>query len=169
MTLLRVPEIRNDSSKVRLERLSHVYFDHPDLEKSHKFAEDFDLVLAHRDGPLALYRGYSKDQYCSVAHESDTPAFGGGAFVAQTQADFDKAAAMDGAVVSDFSSFPGGGRKVSLKSPSGFPFHVIFGQEDRAAIKSVPSAQVDHFGTLNGSLDKRRLGRRCLSTSYFHI
>lgn len=160
MTSTRLPDIHNDPSKIQLERIAHVYFEHPDLDRFHSFAEDFGFIEAYRDQDVILYSGYGKDPYCYVNRKSPSgsQSFGGGAFIAQTQADFDKAASLDGALISDLSQFPGGGRRVTLTSPSGFSIHVLYGQEERAPVESVPSAQVETSGPLNGSLVKRRLG-----------
>ncbi|KPM41688.1 hypothetical protein AK830_g4861 [Neonectria ditissima] len=154
-----IPEIQNSPSKIQLERISHVYFEHLDLGKLDEFAKDFGLVPAYEDSSQIVYRGYGKDPYCYVARKSSdgTQSFGGAAFVAQTQADFDKAASMSGAVVSSLSPLPGGGRQVELKSPSGFPFHIVYGQEERIRSETVPSAQVDYLGPFNGSIVKNRL------------
>ncbi|KAH7136225.1 Glyoxalase/Bleomycin resistance protein/Dihydroxybiphenyl dioxygenase [Dactylonectria macrodidyma] len=156
-----IPEIHNSPSKIQLERISHVYFEHPNLNKFDEFAKDFGFVQAYEDPNQIVYRGYGRDPYCYVARKSSDgmQSFGGGAFVAQTQADFDKAASMKGAVVSDLSPLPGGGRQVKLKSPCGFPFHVVYGQEERTLDESAPSAQVDYLGPLNGSFIKNRLGQ----------
>ncbi|OHF00197.1 hypothetical protein CORC01_04605 [Colletotrichum orchidophilum] len=163
MTFNPLPEIRNDSSKVQLDRISHVFFDHPDLNKFHTFAIDFGLTPVETSNEdLRLYRGYGKDPYCYVARRSKTgkPAFGGGAFLAQTEAEFDKAAAIESAVISDLSGLPGGGRMITLKSPAGFPFHVVHGIEDRQGEGPVPSAQVESLGPLNGSVNKNRKFQR---------
>jgi len=77
---------------------------------------------------------------------------------AETQGEFDKAAALDGAVVSDLFPFPGGGKKVTLKSPSGSLMSIIVGQEKRAQATEPLSAEVEIFGPMNGSLNKRRFG-----------
>ncbi|CAH0057992.1 unnamed protein product [Clonostachys solani] len=164
MASSRLPEIRNDPSKVQLERISHVLFEHPDLDKFDGFAQDFGFTkIQSHDENLALYRGYGKDQYCYVARKSATgrPRFGGGVFLAQTQGDFDKAASMDGAEITDLFQFPGGGRMVTLHSPSGFPIHIAYGIQDRdqAEPEAVPSTQVENIGPFNGSVTKRRLGK----------
>lgn len=163
MAATRLPDIQNHSSKIQLERAGHVYFEHPDLKAFESFAADFGLIEAYRNNDTILYRGYGRDPYCYVARAATggQPAFGGGAFLAQTQGDFDKAAAMDGATVSDLSPFPGGGQKVTLKTPAGFPLHVVYGQKARTSSTSPPSAQVESVGPLNGSLSKHRFGRQC--------
>jgi len=157
----RLPEIKNDPSKVQLERISHVYFDHEDLTSFEAFARDFGLVESWRDQEVILFRGYGKDEYCYVARKAPAggKAFKGAAFVAQTQADFDKAAAFEGAKVTDLSRFPGGGKLVTVQTPSGNDFHVLFGQKERAAPHSVPSATVEELGPFNGSLSKQRFGK----------
>jgi hypothetical protein len=117
-------------------------------------------VEAWRDSDVILYRGYGIDPYCLVARKtvSGGPKFGGPAFVAQSQAEFDKAAALEGAVVTDLAPFPGGGKQVTLKTPAGFHLHVVFGQQERLATKSVPSKIVTSQGPANGSIDKHRFG-----------
>ncbi|KAF5648789.1 metapyrocatechase 2 [Fusarium sp. NRRL 25303] len=154
-------DIRNDPSKIQLERIAHVYFEHSDLDKFDEFAKDFGLIQVCRDANQIFYRGFGKDSYCYVARQSLTgvQSFSGGAFVAQTQSDFDKAAALEGAVVSDLSSFPGGGHQVTLKSPSGFLFHVVYGQQERTPDYSASSTLVESLGPFNGTLVKRRFGQ----------
>jgi hypothetical protein len=163
MASTRLPEIRNDPSKVQLERISHVLFEHSDLDKFDGFAQDFGFTrVQSHDESLAIYRGYGKDQYCYIARKSVTgkPRFGGGVFLAQNQRDFNKAASMDGAEITDLSQFPGGGQMVTLHSPSGFPIHIAYGIQDRVQSESeaVPSTQVENIGPFNGSVTKRRLG-----------
>lgn len=161
MASLRRGDVQNNPPKIHLERISHVYFEHPDLDDFDRFAVDFGLVEAWRSDDIVLYRGYSKDPYCYVARKAPAgiPAFGGAAWIAQTQEDFDKAAAMEGAEVSDLASYPGGGRRVTLKTPSGFLFHVLSGQDEIPACKSVPPVVVDSLGPFNGSISKYRLSK----------
>jgi hypothetical protein len=161
MASTRLPDVKNTPSKVQLERLSHVYFEHVDLQKFEIFADDFGLIEAWRDEETILYRGYGSDQYCYVARKAKTgkSAFRGPAFVAQNAAEFEKAAAMEGAVVSDLSPFPGGGKVITLKTPAGFFFRVMHGQEDKKNDSVIPTAQVENLGPLNGSKDKQRYGR----------
>lgn len=132
MASLRLGQVQINTSKIQLERISHVYFEHPDLDDFDNFAMDLGLVKAWRSDDIVLYRGYSKDPYCYVARKAPAgiAALGGAAWIAQTQEDFDKAAAIEGAEVSDLAPYPGGGRRETLKTPSGFLFHVLSGQDD---------------------------------------
>jgi hypothetical protein len=162
MEMTRLPIITNSSSKIQLDRISHVYFEHFDLDSFHQFALNFGLVEAFRDDNVILYHGYGVDPYCYVAKRSKSrsPSFDGAAFIARTQSDFDKAAALDGATMSELSPFPGGGKRATVKTPSGFYIHVVYGQEDRQAAKTPVSAQVESLGPKNGSLSKHRFGKQ---------
>jgi len=161
MAATQLRTVTNNSSKIQLERIAHVYFEHPDLDAFNQFALDFGLVEAFRDDEHILYRGYGVDPYCYVAQRSktNTPSFDGAAFFAQTKSDFEKAAALDGAKVSELSPFPGGGKKVTVKSPSGFYIHVVYGQKARQPAQKPMSAQVESLGPLNGSMSKHRFGK----------
>ncbi|KAH7201334.1 putative oxidoreductase [Fusarium oxysporum] len=103
---------------------------HPDLDDLEKFAVDFGLIEAWHSDDIVLYRGYSKDPYCYVAHKA--PA--------------------------DIAAF-GDGRIVTLKTPSGFLFHVLYGQDEILVCESVSSAVVDNLGPFNRSINKQRLGK----------
>src|SRR5690242_20206388 len=80
-----IPPISNNPSKVQLDRLGHFYFEHPDLDKFSKFAEDFGFVEAARAKDRIFFRGYGKDPYVYVATRSKDgkPRFCGPAFVAR--------------------------------------------------------------------------------------
>ena len=160
MDSLRLGDVKNDSSKVQLERVSSIYYEHADLDAFGKFATDFGFVEASRSESQIVFRGYGKDPFCYVAQKAKdgSPSFGGGAWVAQSQEDFDKAAAMKDAEVTDLSQYPGGGRKVTLRSPCRFSMHIIYGQEERTAPETAASAVVESLGPLNGSIEKRRFG-----------
>ena len=166
-SVLPLPVV-NSSSKIQLTRISHVYHAHPDLQTFRTFAQDFGFEeVAEVDGKI-YYRGYGKDPYIYVASKSGfEKEFGGGAFVAKTQQDFEKAAALDSAVVSDLSKAPGGGKMVSIPIPSGNKIHVIFGQKEREAAKTPVSKTEVYKGAFNTSLEKLRKGiTRIIAPSY---
>lgn len=82
-----IPQISNNPSKVQLVRLSHIYFEHPDLKQLGNFAKDFGLVVEKWIGDNIYLSGYGKDPYVYVASKSkDGKAhFGGAAFVAASR------------------------------------------------------------------------------------
>lgn len=155
-----IPPISNDPSKVQLSRLAHVYFEHPDLDKFSKFAEDFGFVVAHKTDDTIYFRGYGRDPYVYVASKSrdGKPRFGGPAFVAASQGDFDKAAILDGAVVGSLDKAPGGGQVVTIKRPDNMFFHVVFGQEERETLPEEPTATHEQQGPFNKPFNKQRRG-----------
>lgn len=161
MNAPRFDDVRNDASKIQLERISHVVFEHEDLTSFETFALNFGLVEAWRNDETVLYRGYGVDPYCYIASKAPRGAgssFQGPAFVAQSQSDFDKAVALAGGKAEDLTPWPGGGKKVSLTTPSNKRLHVIYGQEERPRPANVPSAQVERQGSFNGSIQKKRYG-----------
>ncbi|KIX07317.1 uncharacterized protein Z518_01970 [Rhinocladiella mackenziei CBS 650.93] len=156
-----IPEIKNDPSKVQLARLSHVYFEHPDLKKFAKFAEDFGFVKAHETKDTIYFRGYGKDQYVYVAKKSKDgkPHFGGGAFVAQSEEQFEKAKKIEGAQLKDLDG-PGGGKIITFARPNGTFMHVVYGQTPREVdTTEVPTATHEHQGPYNLPFEKHRLGQ----------
>ena len=157
---MRIPPISNDPSKVQLARITHVYFEHPDLKKFSDFAKDFGFVEAHRTKSRIYYRGYGKDPFLYVASQSKDgkPRFLGPAFVAASQAEFDKAAKMDGAVVRSLDDAPGKGQMITFSRPDKTFFHVVYGQEERSPSAETPSATRDQQGPFNRPFEKPRRG-----------
>jgi hypothetical protein len=155
-----IPPVQNDASKVQLARISHVYQSHPNLKKWKVFAEDFGFEIAAESDQKIYFRGYGRSPYVCVASQSTTgeKEFGGAAFVARTEEDFQKAAKLPNAQVTDLNDAPGGGKMVSIIAPSGSKIHVIFGQKERPAPSQPTTAIVVHRGEYNESLQKLRKG-----------
>lgn len=152
-------DVANDPSKVQLERISHVYFQHPNLDKFGSFARDFGFVEAGRTDDAIYYRGYGRDQYVYVASRGRAQ-FNGVAFVAASQEDFDKAAQLPGASPKKkLYDAPGGGELVTFARPNRTFFHVIFGQRERNINTSrTPSETHESHGPFNTPFEKPRLG-----------
>ncbi|KAH8802420.1 glyoxalase family protein [Xylogone sp. PMI_703] len=132
--------ITNSPKKVQLKRITHIYQKHPDLAKWEQFAKDFGFVEASRHEGSIYYRGYGKDPYCVVASASDhEKEFGGAAFLARSQEEFEKAKAIPGARLVDISEAPGGGQMVSIPTPTDNFIHVVWGQRERENPESPPS------------------------------
>ena len=157
---MRVPTVSNNPDKIQLLRLSHVYFDLPDLKTFSQFADAFGFVEAHRDSGTTYYRGYGKDQYVYVASQSPdgVSRFKGAAFVAATERDFEKAASLPQAQISDLKT-PGGGKLVSIERPGPTYLHIVYGQTERSTPAQPPSATHDTQGPYNGALEKDRKGK----------
>jgi hypothetical protein len=160
MSTLRIPPIANSPDKVQLSRVSHVYLGHPELSQFENFAADFGLVEAARDTDTIFYRGFGRDPYVYVAKkaESGEKAFLGGAFVAQTERDFNKASELPGAVIHDLSKTPGGGRAVEVPAPGGSKIYIVLGQKEREVPTTPATATTINLGRYNTSLEKFRKG-----------
>jgi hypothetical protein len=161
---MRMPPIENDESKVQLERLGHVIVEHADLAKFRQFAKDFGMVEEKVEKDRVYYRGYGIDPFLYVAQQSKIgkSRFMGPAFVARSQKDFDKAAALPGARLGSLADAPGGGQIVTIERSDETYIHVIFGQTERSCgQKEEPSATHEHVGPMNTPFNKLRRGR-CL-------
>ncbi|KFZ03501.1 hypothetical protein V502_10900 [Pseudogymnoascus sp. VKM F-4520 (FW-2644)] len=110
---------------------------------------------------MIYYRGYGKDPYIYVASKSKDgrPRFRGPAFVVRTQEEFDKAAKLPGASVSDLEGAPGGGKKITFNRPDGTLFYIIYGQEERATDSVEPTATHEQSGPFNKPFEKPRRGK----------
>ncbi|KAF9895304.1 hypothetical protein FE257_000208 [Aspergillus nanangensis] len=154
----RIPPVSNSPNKIQLDRLSHVAFAHPDLQEFDAFAHAFGFEIAHRTETTIYYRGWGKDAYAYVAHKADEKKFLGATFVAKTQADFEKCARLEGASVVRENEGPGGGKIVTVVSPSKMPMHVLWGQVDRPLPEKPVTATEIHKGEYNTALVKLRKG-----------
>ena len=156
----------NGPDKIQLLRPSHVFFAHADLDEFVRFAADFGLKEVGRANGKIYYGGYGKDPYVYVASQSSDaqkkPQFGGPAFVAASQEDFDKAARLDGAEVHDLQDAPGGGKLVTITRPNGTWFHIVYGQRGKAEHtpgEKPPSAVVVDQNEHNYPFYKPRQGK----------
>jgi Glyoxalase/Bleomycin resistance protein/Dioxygenase superfamily len=156
-----IPPISNNPSKVQLIRISHIYFEHPDLQAFGKFARDFGLIECARSRDKIYYRGYGRDPYVYVASKSneERPKFGGAAFVAASQEEFNKASKLPGASIQDLGDAPGGGQMVTIRRPNDTFIHVVYGQEERQIDTKVPPSETHETqGPYNSPFEKPRLG-----------
>lgn len=133
------------------------------------FCKDFGLEIAAESDREIFCRGYGKSSYICVASQSPDSEkhWHGAAFVAKTDQDFEKATKLPNASsVKDLSECPGGGKMVSIPSPSGPPIHVVFGQKEREAPVEPISATHVSIGEFNHSLTKARKGTVPLSIHF---
>ena len=132
---------QNGNRKITLVRITHVIYQHKNLENQRKFLEHFGFSECKRVGPKTYYRGYGVDPwvYCAVDGEEDK--FLGAGFVVQSEEDLAYAAStLPGASeIYDLYDAPGGGRCVTFHDPvDGFPLHLVYGQGP-ASSSSEPS------------------------------
>ncbi|KIM95298.1 hypothetical protein OIDMADRAFT_45226 [Oidiodendron maius Zn] len=120
----------DESSQIRLVRLSHMRYQHPDLTVISQFLQDFGMHLVKQTEDKIWWRGYSNQPYVYVVEKGDEMKFLGGAFEVESFADLEKAARMLGATeIEELTDAPGGGSRVTIFDPEGFPVNLVFGQE----------------------------------------
>ena len=117
------------SKQIRLVKLSHMRYQHPDLDEITTFLADFGMHLVKSTDDRRWFRGYGPDQYVYYAQKGPKK-FLGGTYEVESYADLEKAAAIEGAgKIEELSDAPGGGHSVTLTDPEGFPVCFIHGQE----------------------------------------
>lgn len=117
--------------KINLVRLAHIYYTYQNLERAEAFFKDFGFLEATRDRNRIYYRGYGPEPFILCAEAGPHDAFGGAAFVVESEDDLVYASqTLPGASkMYELGNAPGGGRCVSFRgSVDHIPFHLIFGQ-----------------------------------------
>ncbi|KAE8405431.1 Glyoxalase/Bleomycin resistance protein/Dihydroxybiphenyl dioxygenase [Aspergillus pseudonomiae] len=128
----------NPTDRVHLQRLGHMRYQHPSLDEIERFMLDFGMQIAKKTEEEIWFKGYGPDPYVYYARKGPKK-FLGGAFVAQSQEEFDKASKLPSAgPVQDLGDAPGGGSIVTITDPEGFPFNVVYGQTTPATETKYP-------------------------------
>ncbi|KAK0722651.1 Glyoxalase/Bleomycin resistance protein/Dihydroxybiphenyl dioxygenase [Lasiosphaeria miniovina] len=124
----------NPPRKIQLERISHVYYKHENIEAAKKFADDFGFYEAAQVGKTTYYRGYGSEPLVMALEESDKTEFGGAAFAVESEEELEYASKIlpkdcKATDVYELKDAPGGGKAVTFYDPvDGFPFHLVYGQ-----------------------------------------
>ncbi|KAK0254670.1 hypothetical protein LTS00_018314, partial [Friedmanniomyces endolithicus] len=153
----------NESPAIRLQRLSFVIYEHPDLDAFKHFARDFGFEVASSTADETLFAGYGRDPFVYVARAAPVGAgkrFVGAGFAAEGKDDFEKACAVAGAETIDAARRQGGGLAVRILDPNGFEVQVCWGQREQPLPPRGISAETGRKGrpVINGTLDKARKG-----------
>ncbi|KAK2807301.1 hypothetical protein FQN50_005455 [Emmonsiellopsis sp. PD_5] len=119
---------RTSSEQIRLTKVAHMRYQHPDLDEITQFLQDFGMHVAKKTDTKVWYRGYGPDQYVYYAQKGPKK-FLGGTFEVESYAELEKASKLPGAsAIENLDDAPGGGSLVSLIDPEGFPVNLIYGQ-----------------------------------------
>jgi hypothetical protein len=70
--------------KVKLSRISHVIYGHPDLDTIRPFLVDFGMRIAKETATKIWFRGYGADPYVYVAVKTAQKEFLGTCYLVQT-------------------------------------------------------------------------------------
>lgn len=118
------------SKHVRLVKVAHMRYQHPDMATITKFLKDFGMHIVKETDDKKWFRGYGEDQYVYYAQKGPEKKFLGGAFEVESYEELEKAAKIDGAgQIEEMKDAPGGGYILTLHDPEGFPLNLIYGQE----------------------------------------
>jgi hypothetical protein len=151
------------TKKICVNRLFCVHYQHPDLEKAAAFLLDFGFVQAHKEGNRVYFKGFGVDPYIYIAEQSSIGkrVFLGGTWVVESWEDLVTAASHPNATKLEANEGPGGGSRVSILDPNGFPVTLIYGQEthEPGTAKQITRSEDGPQKDLpNSALDKHRHG-----------
>ncbi|GFG23267.1 metapyrocatechase 2 [Aspergillus udagawae] len=132
-------------NQIRLVKLAHMRYQHPDLDAITVFLQDFGMKVVKRTDEEVWYRGYGTDQYVYYARKGAEKEFLGGTFEVESYQDLQRAANLPtGSAIQELKDAPGGGFMVTVKDPEGFPINLIYGQSP-AAPGEYPSKLVVNY------------------------
>lgn len=128
------------SPKIHLVRIAHVFYTHKDIDKAREFLQNFGLQETKRVGEDTYYRGTGSEPFVYCARKGEENAFGGAAFVVESESDLQAAQCLPGATqIYDLSDAVGGGKCITFLDPiDGFPFHLVHGQSSLEDVKTLP-------------------------------
>ena len=135
-----------DTSKhVRIVKVAHMRYQHPDLPTITKFLKDFGMHVVKETDDRIWFRGYGDDQYVYYAQKGAEKKFLGGCFEVESYEELEKATKIPGAgQIEELKDAPGGGYMVTLYDPEGFPVNLMYGQE-KAAKGHLPEKIIQNY------------------------
>lgn len=146
------------TQQVRVARLGHVVYQHPDLEKALSFLFDFGFVEEHRTANRVYLRGYGVQPFLYVAEQSPDSKrhFVGTYWVVDSLGELEKAASNPNASPIEEVTAPGGGKAVTIIDLNGFKVGFLYGQKLREKDGPVPLEKTSPVA--NGAVEKPRKG-----------
>lgn len=136
---------------IKVEDIVYVRFKAPDLDRMEAFLTDFGMVRGERTKEALYMRGTGPDPVVHVTELGDEPGFIGFALRAASAEDLSLVAMQHGVPVEPRDE-PGGGLRVLVRDPDGFPIEVIHG------LAGLDVLDVQAIAPSNERLTKRRLG-----------
>jgi hypothetical protein len=80
----------DESSQIRLVRLSHMRYQHPDFASISVFLQDFGMHLVKQTEEKMWWGGYGDQHYVYVVEKGETKKYLGGAFEVESYADLER-------------------------------------------------------------------------------
>jgi len=122
-------QIERPEPLIKVDQLSYILFERPDLDLQESFMQDFGLLTHEKTEHALFMRGRDSEPYCFVALKGDTPKYLGCGFSVNTRQELETLAAHgDKASAIEKSDWPGGGERVRLTDHNGFTIDVIHGR-----------------------------------------
>ena len=135
---------------IKAKRLAYVRVSAPDLDKAEKFLDEFGLQIAARTDDAIYFRGTDPEPPCYVLTRGE-----GGvtaiAFEADSAADLQAMAQIDGASAIETLDEPAGGQVVRLRDPQDMQVEIVHG---RTALESLEPAPKHGFN-MNGQRERQ--------------
>ncbi|KAF4218906.1 hypothetical protein CNMCM5878_004119 [Aspergillus fumigatiaffinis] len=144
----------NPENQIRLVKLAHMRYQHPDLDAITVFLQDFGMKVVKKTDDEVWYRGYGTDPYVYYARKGPK-AFLGGTFEVESYRDLERAANLPtGSAIQELKYAPGGGF-MTPAAPDEYPSKLIVNYElDKPRVRHFqrfvpgPAAvhKLGHFG-----------------------
>ncbi|KAF4277199.1 hypothetical protein CNMCM8689_004908 [Aspergillus fumigatus] len=132
-------------NQIRLVKLAHMRYQHPDLDAITAFLQDFGMKVVKKTDKEVWYRGYGTDPYVYYACKGPKKEFLGGTFEVESHQDLERAANLPtGSPIQEMRDAPGGGFMVTVKDPEGFPINLVYGQSPAAPGEYPPKLVVNY-------------------------
>lgn len=140
-------------AQIKLTKLVHMRYQHPNLDEITVFLRDFGMTIAHKTDTARWFKGYGDDQYVYYATQGPKK-FMGGCFEVASYGELEKASQLPGSSpIEELVDAPGGGHMVMLHDQEGFPVNLIYGQTKKE------DGPYPEILTTNYEKDKPRVAR----------
>lgn len=129
---------------IKIKDIKYAVYGVSDLDAQEAFMRDFGLVTTARNAERLYMRGSGPSPYIYIAERSDRLGLLAIGMEAGSAADFEAAAALQGAGPVEKLSHPGGGWRIRCDVPGGLPLEVVHGIEDVPELPRRQALSLNH-------------------------
>ena len=129
----------SDDTRILIDDVAYTAYMATDLDLMERFLSDFGMKRSARTGNALYMRGTGEAHHIHITRQGRENRFLGGAFRTKSRAELEKAAQIPGASRIESITEPGGGERVTLKTPNGHTIWVEFGA---AKVPELPARRV---------------------------
>lgn len=123
-------------SRIRLEEVAYTAYQVTDLDLMERFLIDFGMLRSARTEDALYMRGTGPSHHIHVSRKGPENRFIGGGWNVASMEELEKATRVPGASPIEEIKEPGGGHRVTLKSPSG---HTLWLEHGGAKVVELPA------------------------------